>query len=450
MKKILIATILFFLLSVSSVSACGYFKILSDAGVPVFNSYGYLVINGSQYPLNQKMILYNLTVDNLDVVGVDLTFVPTGDLINYVYGTEGYTAAHSKSNISMNVYVDGPFREGIIYVEVNCDNGFFEGVIPVRIYGRGNGLPPACGSTDYSCGVYPNCTNVNILDNCYGGYFRDYFCSNNLIKFNKQGNSYCCGLVGGTYQNGACTFGSTTTSTTTTTIPTTTTTIQTGCTPSLALNMTGCYDGQYRNYFCSGSNLKYTSSCTSYCCGLLGNSCDASGLCDPPITTTTTSTTSSTTTSTTTTIPTTTTTVPSSSSTTTTVPTTTTTLPQTCTPAYALNLSGCWSGYFRNYFCSGSNLKYTESCYDYCCNLVKGTCQNGICSGSLTTTTTSTTTTTIPTICTTSAALKLSGCYDGYMRDYFCSGSQFKYSSSCTSYCCSLIKGNCYSGVCIK
>jgi hypothetical protein len=436
MKKILAATVLFFLVSVSSASACGYFKILSEYGVPVYNSYGYMIINGSKYPSNQKTILYNLTVDNLDSVGVDLTFTPTGDLINYVYGTNGYVPAHSVKTISLSVYVDGPLREGQIFVEANCDNGYVQGTIPVRIDGRGNAVPITCANAVYSCGVYPNCTNLNTLIGCYEGYMRNYFCSNNVIKFNKECTSYCCGLAGGTCSNGVCNNGSSTTSTTTTTLPsTTTTTIQTGCTPSYALSMTGCYDGYYRNYFCSGTNLKYTSSCSPICCS---SYCDANGLCHGSSETTTTTTT----TSTTTTLP---------GSTTTTIPgSTTTTIPSTCTPSYASSLDGCYSGYLRAHFCSNGNLRYTQSCYNYCCNLIGGNCNNGVCSSGSTSTTTTvpgpTTTTTVPSICTTAIAIQMTGCNGGYLRTYFCSGTNLKYTSSCISFCCS---GNCVNGVCV-
>jgi hypothetical protein len=431
MRKILAATVLIFLTSVSSASACGYFKILGDAGTPVFY-YAIVPINGSKFPAEQKMILYNFTIDNnqppqplLNIypVDVDLTFVPTGDLINFVYGGSVHVDAYTKKNISLSVYIDGPDRQDIIYVEGLCSDGFpVMGTITVKIYGRGNGYPPACGSTDYSCGVYPNCVNVNIQDGCDSGYLRDYFCSNNMIKFNPQGSAYCCGLIGGTYQNGICNAGSGTTSTTTTTIQsTTTTTIQTGCTPSYALSITVCYDGYYRNYFCSGTNLKYTSSCTTICCS---SYCDANGLCHGSSETTTT------------------TTVPGS--------TTTTTLPSTCTQSLANSMTKCYSGYFRTYFCSGNNLRYTESCYNYCCNLIGGSCNNGACSGGSTSTTTTipgpTTTTTLPSVCTPAIALQMTGCSGGYLRTYFCSGNNLKYTSSCISFCCS---GNCVNGVCV-
>jgi len=446
MKKILAATVLFFLASASSASACGYFKILSDAGVPVLYSYGIVPINGSKFPASQKMILYNFTIDNnlapqplLNIypAGVDLTFVPQGDLINFVYGGSVHVDAYTKKNISLSVYIDGPNRQDIIYVDGFCSDGFpIMGTITVKIYGRGNGLPPACGSTDYSCGVYPNCVNVNIQDGCDNtGYLRDYFCSNNMIKFNPQGSAYCCGLIGGTYQNGICSSGSGTTSTTTTTLPssTTTTTIQTGCTPSYALSLTGCYDGYYINYFCSGTQLKHTSSCTSYCCS---SYCDTNGVCHGSSETTTT-TTATTTSSTTTTLP----------GSTTTTTSTTTTLPSTCTPAIALRMSGCDNGYFVNYFCSGTRLKFTKSCVPVCCN---GVCDaNGICSGGSTTTTTvpgSTTTTTIPSICTPAIALQMTNCSGGYLRTFFCSGTNLKYTSSCISFCCA---GNCVNGVCV-
>jgi hypothetical protein len=440
MKKILIAAIPFFLLlTPSAFAACGYFEILSDVGVPVFNSMGYALINSSNYPANQKMILYNFTIKNdlpprplLNIypVGVNLTFVPTGDLINYVYGTTGHADAYTVNNISMYVYIDGYTREDVMFVSATCSDGYrIDGTIPIKILGRGNGPPPACPGSVSSCGVYPNCVNLYTLNGCYNGYYRVHSCLNNAITYTESCTSYCCGLTGGTCLNaGKCSTGSSTTTTipgttTSTTIPSTTTTIPSGT--------SGCQNGMYRNYYFSGGQWQYNEMCTSYCCGLIGGTC-GNGRCngDPQTTTTTTS-------ATTTTLP---------GSTTTSTISTTTTIPS--------GTSGCQNGMYRNYYFSGGQWQYSEMCTNYCCSLVHGTCLNGVCSGSPTSTTTtipsSTTTTTVPSTCTNAYAASLNGCYYGYYRNYYCTNSHMEYSEMCTSYCCNLFSGKCQSGTCFK
>jgi hypothetical protein len=46
-------------------------------------------------------------------------------------------------------------------------------------------------------------------------------------------------------------------------------------------DLDGCYDGKKREYYCLSNQPKYTSSCTSYCCNLIGGTC-RSGECDVP------------------------------------------------------------------------------------------------------------------------------------------------------------------------
>jgi hypothetical protein len=168
------------------------------------------------------------------------------------------------------------------------------------------------------------------------------------------------------------------------------------CIPNWILNDTwsGCVnDNQYKNYhdvnFCGAQPpIPLSQSCS--------------------VGTTTTSTTSTSTS--TTTVPTTTTTVPTTttSTTITTTSTTSTTIPQCspCTLACAMSLNGCQkNGYYRQYWCSGYSLKYTESCTNYCCNFIGGNCNNGVCIGTSTTTTLTTTSTTIPGSTTTTTTL---------------------------------------------
>jgi hypothetical protein len=77
-----------------------------------------------------------------------------------------------------------------------------------------------CRGTDYFCGEYPNCSNVNTQDGMYQGIFRDYYCSDNtafhkIIDFPNDYASYWkfdgnandeSGRNNGTLMNGATIF----------------------------------------------------------------------------------------------------------------------------------------------------------------------------------------------------------------------------------------------------
>jgi len=70
---------------------------------------------------------------------------------------------------------------------------------------------------------------------------------------------------------------------------------------------------------------------------------------------------------------------------------------------------GCYSGYYRDYYCSGGSCKYSSSCTESCCDAYYGNsnayCSGGTCypptttTSTSSTTTTSTTTTTLPSAC---------------------------------------------------
>jgi Zn-dependent metalloprotease len=176
-------------------------------------------------------------------------------------------------------------------------------------------------------------------------------------------------------------------------------------------SITGCTPTRYGKLQ-PGESIPWLTCSSGGACILKGKLLSITTSSSTSTTTTTqTTTTTTTTVPTTTTIPTTTTTIPGS--TTTTIPITTTTVPTTCSPctlACAIKLNNCYNGYYRQHWCSGYSLKYSESCTNYCCNFIGGNCNNGVCLGystttTLTTTTTSTTSTTIPGSTTTTTTL---------------------------------------------
>jgi hypothetical protein len=170
--------------------------IYNEYGVPVsLYGGGSLIINGSKYPSDQKIITYSMEVKNTNNYNsITLTLTPTSSLLNYVYGSTVTVPAKWRENIGLNVYVDGPSKGGEMYVSGHCDDGLPipEGVIYVTVIGRGNSAPQFCGNTKTSCGIYPNCQDLSNLDGCYDGFKRTYYCANNMIQYSKVCTSYCC------------------------------------------------------------------------------------------------------------------------------------------------------------------------------------------------------------------------------------------------------------------
>jgi RNase P/RNase MRP subunit p29 len=197
MKLRLFIYIFFFTLAtIQSVLACSSPIVYNEYGVPVsLYGGGMLIINASKYPSNQKIITYNMQVKNTNNYNsITLTLTPSSSLLNYVYGSTVTIPPKWKSPIGIDVYIDGPSKGGELYVTGQCDDGLPipEGVIYVSIIGRGNSAPQSCGNTITSCGVYPDCQDISKLNGCYDGYYRNYYCANNMIQYNKVCTSYCC------------------------------------------------------------------------------------------------------------------------------------------------------------------------------------------------------------------------------------------------------------------
>ena len=96
--------------------------------------------------------------------------------------------------ISLEVYVDGNSKFGMLFVTGICEDGmpFGEGEINFRMYGRGNTNPQFCDGIITSCGKWPDCQDLTGMGGCYEGYNREYYCGGNEIRYSESCSNYCC------------------------------------------------------------------------------------------------------------------------------------------------------------------------------------------------------------------------------------------------------------------
>ena len=111
MKKNTIPFVMFLLIIPISY-ACRTPIIYNEYGVPVNPFGGMISINGGLYPEDQKMVLFNVSLNNTDDQEITLTLTPSSNLWNYVY--EGTTSipANSIGNLTLRVWVDGMQQTG--------------------------------------------------------------------------------------------------------------------------------------------------------------------------------------------------------------------------------------------------------------------------------------------------------------------------------------------------
>ena len=57
--------------------------------------------------------------------------------------------------------------------------------------------PAECAGTDTECGVGGMCQNCNLLDGCYSGYYRDYYCSSQSCVYTQTCTEACCDAIYG-------------------------------------------------------------------------------------------------------------------------------------------------------------------------------------------------------------------------------------------------------------
>lgn len=196
--KILISVLIVlavFLLA-PSVMSCSSPIFYNEYGVPIsLYGGGFIVINGDNYPPEQLMIDYNITVRNTDDDnGITIYLTPTG-LNGYMYVESSYyIPAGQTGNLTLQVYVDGPDKSGTIFVTGACDDSFGmpDGVIVFGINGRGNAAPQTCNNNVLSCGVWPNCQDISQYSGCSGGYMRNYYCADNSIMYSESCTNFCC------------------------------------------------------------------------------------------------------------------------------------------------------------------------------------------------------------------------------------------------------------------
>ena len=142
---ILTGIILFVFAGVAS--ACTSPLVKNEMGVPIniYGGKGYLTIDGNNYP-SQQMILYNLSVKNMNNQPFTLKLTPDTSLWNYVYGTEKTFAPNENGFISFNAYVDGPTKIGPMFVTgtFNDNIPIPEGSMKAYIKGKGNSPAQSC------------------------------------------------------------------------------------------------------------------------------------------------------------------------------------------------------------------------------------------------------------------------------------------------------------------
>jgi len=193
MKKPIMILVLILMLPIAN--ACTIPKVYNEYGVPVnLIGAGSLPIYGENYPLDQQLILYNFTVENLENQEITITFSPSGSLWAYVYEASATVGPLQTKNLSLPVYVDGKSKIGELYTSGLCEDGLpmVEGLMNIRIYGRNNQDPQSCSNTKTSCGIFPNCQDLSELEGCYDGKYRIYSCTANSPTYTDTCNTYCC------------------------------------------------------------------------------------------------------------------------------------------------------------------------------------------------------------------------------------------------------------------
>jgi len=177
--------------------ACTTPIVYNEYGVPIslFGG-GILTINGSKYNPSQKIITYNLTVNNTNKFdSVTISFAPDNSLLNYLYGSTITIPPKWRATVGIKVFVDGLTKNGNLNVLYACGEGSqfdLGGVIFVSILGRGSSNPQACENTESSCGTYPDCEDISNKNGCYEGFYRTYYCGGNTVQFSKTCTNYCC------------------------------------------------------------------------------------------------------------------------------------------------------------------------------------------------------------------------------------------------------------------
>jgi len=196
MKKIekFAFTFMLILLVLQFAYSCITPNIKNEYGVPCVG--GVVPINGSKYPIEQKLIIYNFTVKNINTdEGMDVTLTPASSLFNYAYQGSAYVGPLSSAILGVPVYVDGRFKSGELIISGQCDGGMPIGGdlrVYVSIYGRGNSDPETCLNTEHSCGIFPDCQDLTELSGCEDGYNKVYSCVGNMPKLTSYCTGHCC------------------------------------------------------------------------------------------------------------------------------------------------------------------------------------------------------------------------------------------------------------------
>ncbi|MBS3054869.1 MAG: hypothetical protein J4452_00045 [Candidatus Aenigmarchaeota archaeon] len=186
MKTAIITGIIFFLLSVSVVSACSNPILRRENGGAINPFGGTLQINGSQY--SGMTVNYNLQVENRNDQGMTVSLVEGNDLKDYVNFESVYVPANSIVTMPNQIWIGGQSVFDKVNVLFTCDDGGPQFLTPffyTIIYGKHLEPPPAS-----------SCESSN-LNGCYEGILRTYFCQDNQLTYRPSCTTYCCESYGG-------------------------------------------------------------------------------------------------------------------------------------------------------------------------------------------------------------------------------------------------------------
>jgi len=174
----------------------------------------YATIYANNYPNTTTSVNYPIKLENHNdfPVTIDITKSGEGSSLLSITETSFVLQPSEVKNINVVVNLNGPaYTSGNIFFSWSDDAGeSYNDVceVSIGINGRSTPIPgQQCGSSDTSCGTYPDCKNLKDITQfpvCVNGKHTNYWCSLNVIKSNNYCDSACCGAIGGTCQNGIC------------------------------------------------------------------------------------------------------------------------------------------------------------------------------------------------------------------------------------------------------
>lgn len=162
-------------------------------------------------------IVYEFTLDNNNdfsskiddgiVVGTEKTFHLEPGL--YFWRIRSYDGRYTSQWVTSSFKINEPLECGSKIDELenrieNLENRFDplealvnairSAVCSLGDFSFCSGGPTECAGTDTECGLGGVCQNCNMLDSCYSGYYRDYYCSSQACSYTSSCTEACCDL----------------------------------------------------------------------------------------------------------------------------------------------------------------------------------------------------------------------------------------------------------------